>query len=260
MDFKPDLKNLKWIKGWMDMPEAYVRVKTPGVTSIISDMIPNPEIDEWIKAVGQETADKITKASHDRGTAMHCFIENFLIEMKNSGDPSAALKYSQKQSVIILEDLKIPSYKIDEGRNLFYKFYESDYISDFSKLVGTEMNIYSPKFFYRGKIDWTFTKELWGLSIRDFKTSSKPISPGSRKEEGYKYQLGAYAGALEDMYRSQGNDISVGYASIVCVQTKSNIVQNIECFGDELNHYKERFSSIAKEWHIKNGQEFLFND
>ncbi|NJO91722.1 MAG: PD-(D/E)XK nuclease family protein [Chloroflexia bacterium] len=258
MDFKPDLKNIKWIRGWRNMPEAYVRIKTPGVTTILNDMIPNPEIDEWIKAVGKEKADQITQASHDRGTAMHLFIEIFLKKLKETGDPSASLKEAQIQAPPQLEKENIPSWKIDEGRNLFFKFYYSDYISDYSKLIGTELDIYSPELFYRGKIDWTFQTNENGLAVRDFKSGSKPIEKGSRKELGYKYQLGAYAGGVEDMYRSNKNDVKVGYASIVNVSTKSEIVQNVECKGDELEEYKSKFRELAKEWHIKNGQGFLF--
>ena len=260
MDFEPDLRNVKWMNGWMNMPEAFVRVKTPGVTTIINDMIPNPEIDQWIKDVGQEQADKITAASHQRGTSMHLFIENFLKELKKSGDPSSALKYTQTFTPPALEKENIPSWKIKEGRDLFYNFYDSDYAKDYKSIVGAETNIYSPKFFYRGKIDWTFIMKMFGIGIRDFKTSSKPIIPGSRKELGYKIQLGAYAGALEDMYSAENKDVKIGYASIVSMQTKSNLVQNIECSGDELDKYKMEFKTLATQWHIKNGQGFLVDE
>ena len=259
MDFKPDLRNTKWMKGWRDMPEAYVRIKTPGVTTIINDMIPNPEIDEWIKAVGQEKADQITQASYDRGNSMHLFIEIYLQEMKKSGDPSAALKACQIGAPPLLLKENISEYKIAEGRNLFYTFIESDYISDYKKLIGTESNIHSPYLFYRGKIDWLFTKEKWGVSVRDFKSGNKYIEPDSRKELGYKYQLGGYALALEHMYKKEKKDIKVGYASIVNMQKSSQMAQNVECAGGELDEYKLKFSKIAKEWHINNGQGFLFN-
>ena len=101
MDFSPNLeRDIKWEKGWQELPQAYVKIKVPGVTSVISDQIPDPGIEEWIKAVGEETANKITQAAHWRGTAMHIFIENWLIEMKKSGDPSAALKYTQQTGII----------------------------------------------------------------------------------------------------------------------------------------------------------------
>ena len=50
-----DLRDVKWTTGWKGLPEAYVRIKTPGVTSVIGDMIPDPEMEEWIRKMGQET-------------------------------------------------------------------------------------------------------------------------------------------------------------------------------------------------------------
>lgn len=258
MDFKPDLRSIKWMKGWRDLPEAYVRIKTPGVTTIINDMIPNPEIDEWIKKVGQEKADAITKAAHDRGTSMHLFIEIYLDSLKMGADKNEALKSAQiKAPEQLLED-KISEYKISEGRNLFYTWLDSEFSEDYSKLYGAETKIHSPYLYYRGVIDWLFLKEQWGLSLRDFKSGSKYIEPESRKELGYKYQLGSYALALEHMYKKDDKEVKVGYASILNMSKNSQMAQNIECFGDELDEYKEKFAQIAKEWHIKNGQGFLF--
>ena len=74
-----DLRDVKWTTGWKGLPEAYVRIKTPGVTSVIGDMIPDPEMEEWIRKVGQEKVDQILTAAGHRGTAMHCFIEQFRI-------------------------------------------------------------------------------------------------------------------------------------------------------------------------------------
>lgn len=259
MDFQPNLKNIKWIKGYRDMPEAYIRVTTPGVTTIINEMVPNPEIDAWIEAVGKEKSDEITLAANQRGTALHLFIENFLQSLKNYSDPSKALRETQEKSPPLLEQQGIPPHKIDEGRNLFYNFYESDYASDYESLIGTETDIYSPYLFYRGKIDWVFSKRVWGLAIRDFKGSSKIIESGSRKELGYKLQLGAYSLALEHMYLSNEKNIKVGYASLVIMLTRGNGVQNIECYGEELDKYKSEFQELTKQWHFQKGQGFLFN-
>jgi len=177
------------------------------------------------------------KAAHQRGASMHLFIETFLNEMKNSGDPSASLRKTQLETPPLLEQEHIPEYKIKEGRNLFYKFYDSDYVSDYEKILGTEIKIYSPFLFYRGAIDWLITIRPWGIGVRDFKGSNNFIKKGSRKEEGYKYQLGGYAVALEDMYKKEKENIKVNYASIINVQVNSNRVQNIECAGDELKEY-----------------------
>lgn len=259
MDFKPNLRNTFWKNGWKNMPECYVQIKTPGVTSVINSMIPNPEIDEWIKEVGKETADNITQAANYRGTAMHLFIENYLIEMKKSGDPSAALRFTQitTPEMLVEEDKSMPQRKIDEGRDLFYKFQDCDYSSKYDRLIRSEMNIYSHKLFYRGRVDWTYNRKESGLAISDFKTSSKPIESGSRKEEGYKYQLGGYGLAFDHMLEADGKSQRVNYASIISVHTKSNLVQNIYLEGVKFQEYKDKFAEIVSKWHRQNGQGFL---
>jgi len=68
-----DLKNIKWIKGWKNLPEAWVKLKTPGVTSVINEMLPDPEYEEWIRKVGQAEVDRIMQNAAYRGTAMHFF-------------------------------------------------------------------------------------------------------------------------------------------------------------------------------------------
>jgi hypothetical protein len=260
MDFRPNVKrDVIWKPGWRDLAECYVKVKVPGVTSVISEMIPDPGIEQWIKDVGPELADKITQAANYRGTAMHCFIENWLIEMKRSLDPSKALKFTQIESPKILITEDVPERKIKEGRDLFYKFLDSNYSKQYSALLGTETNIHSNILFYRGKIDWLYDQEKYGLSVSDFKSASKPIEPGTRKELGYKCQLGGYALAIDHMLLEKDPNTTqkVNFSSIISVHTKSNLVQHIVLHGDELQEYKDKFETICKEYHIKHGQEFL---
>jgi ATP-dependent exoDNAse (exonuclease V) beta subunit len=190
---------------------------------------------------------------------MHLFIEIYLDSLKQGADKSEALKTTQTQAPPQLIKENISEYKVTEGRNLFYTWLNSDYAEDYTKHYGTESTIHSPYLFYRGKIDWLFQIEKWGLAVRDFKSGNKYIEPGSRKELGYKFQLGAYALGLEHMYKKEKKDVKVKYASIVNMQKSSNMAQNVECSGDELDEYKLKFGTIAKEWHIKNGQGFLFS-
>lgn len=258
MDFKPNLKNILWKAGFKNLPDAYIRLKVPGVTSIINDMIPDPGIDEWIKKVGKKVSDAITQAAHYRGKAMHIFIENFLIEMKKSGDPSKSLKFTQIESPkFLLNEENIPKYKIEEGRKLFYNFYDSEYINQYSKLLGTETMVYSPVLFFRGKIDWFYTQKLYGLSISDFKTASNLIKKGSIKELKYFYQIGAYALGMDHLLEKNERNEKINYASIINMHTKSNRIQNIELFGKKLQEYKDKFKTIAEKWHKNNGQGFL---
>ena len=261
MDFQFDLKNVKWFRDRYNNPEAYIKIKTPSVSGVINDMIPDPGIEKWIEEVGKERADEITKASHQRGTAMHVFIEEYLKSYKDSRDPSKALKHTQLQSPLLLEKEGIPKQKIDIGRDLFYNFYESEYANSFLELIGTELPIYSPFLFFRGKADIVYKRSgitlTNSLSITDFKTANSYIEKGSVKEIKYKLQLGAYSLALDDMYVDKG--IKSNYASIISMHTKSSMIQVIECFEDELEVKKEEFKTIVKNWHKKNNQWMIFN-
>ena len=256
MDNEFDLKNVKWINGWKNLPEAYYRIKTPSVTAILSDMIPDPEFEEWIRKVGKEKVDEIMTLAGYRGTGMHTFIQNFITTYSKSKDASKALKDTQELSPSLLEKENFPLNKINEGRDLFYKFYYSEYPVQYSDMIAVEMGIYSPSLFYRGKLDIFYTNRLFGPSVTDFKTSNGFIKAGSVKEYKYKCQLSAYILALEEMYKDKG--LSIKHSSVLCVNTKSDVLQEIILSGNELKEYKEIFTNLVKQWHIKNGNSYLF--
>ena len=250
-----DLKNIKWTTGWKNLPECYLRIKTPGVTSVIGSEIADPEMEEWIRKVGQAKVDEILKKAGYRGTAMHIFIENFVKILAKSKDPSEALKYTQENTPQQLVYEKIPKYKIDEGRALFYKFYYSDWSNAYINLIATELGIYSPTLFYRGKVDVFFQDNVFGPVITDFKTSNGYIKKGSVKEYKYFLQLGGYASAVEEMYKDK--ELKIKRSTILCINTKTEGLQEIILDGTELEHYKNEFKTICKEWHIKHNQGYL---
>ena len=255
MDPGLDLRSVKWTTGWKGLPEAYVRIKTPGVTSILGDMIPDPEMEAWIAKVGQEEVDRILTSAGHRGTAMHCFIEQFINTFSKTKDVSEGLKTTQTSSPGILRKEGVPQDKIDIGRELFYKFYYSDFPTNYTNPIGLELPIYSATLFYRGIVDIFYQDKIFGPSVTDFKTSNGYIKKGSVKELKYKYQLGGYAGALDEMYKEK--KLNIKRASILCVNTKTESLQEVVCEGKELEEYKEKFKTICKEWHIKHNQSYL---
>lgn len=255
-NFNP--KKIKWLKDYYGNPAAYYPLKVPGVTTVLGDMIVDPEYLKFIEEVGEEKAKQITEAAWHRGTAMHSFIENFVKELAKSKDPSMALQHTQQVSPMLLEQEGVPMEKIDKGRELFLNFYYSDYANSYTDLIGTELVLYSPSLFYRGKTDVFFNENGIGRVITDFKTTSKFIVKGSVKEQIYKHQLGAYAIAAEEMFAEK--QVKIAKASILAVHTKSTLIQEIVCQGDELEEHKEAFKTIVKAWHIKNNQGFLFDE
>jgi hypothetical protein len=109
--------------------------------------------------------------------------------------------------------------------------------------------------FYRGKVDVFYGDRVFGPSLTDFKTSNGYIKKGSVKELKYKIQLGGYAGALDEMYKEKG--LVIKRSSILCVNTKTEALQEVICEGKELQQFKEEFKDLAKQWHQKNNQAYL---
>lgn len=249
-----DRENIKWFNGSHGLPEAYYKMKVPSVSAILS-LIPDPEFEAWVAGMGKERVDEIMKQAGYRGTAMHAFIEVFINTLFKTKDVSEALSTAQTTTPLLLQEQEVPNNKILEGRDLFYKFYYSDFPSEYSDLIGTELGIYSKRLFYRGKADILFKERVHGPKVTDFKTSSGYIKKDSVKEYKYKCQLGGYCLALDEMFEEKG--IIVNAASILCVNTKSDILQEIECSGTELLEYKEKFKTLVIQWHKINGSESL---
>ncbi len=253
--FEFNKENIKWQKGAYGLPEAVLKIKVPSVTTVIGEMIPDPEWDEFVAKVGKEKAEQIMIKAGNRGSSMHTFVETFISTYSKSRDVSEALRVTQEESPKILRQENIPDDKIEEGRNLFYKFYYSEYSNRYADLLAMELGIYSPSLFYRGKLDILYTDPLFGLSLTDLKSSNGRIKSGSTKELKYFYQLGGYANALDEMYKEKG--LVINRATILCVDKQTDILQEVELSGVKLSEYKEKFKTLMKEFHIKNNQEYL---
>ena len=96
---------------------------------------------------------------------------------------------------------------------------------------------------------------IFGPSVTDFKTSNEYIKKDSVKELKYFLQLGAYALSLEEMYKEK--NLLIKRSSILCINTKSDGLQEIICEGKQLEHFKEEFKKLVIQWHIQHGQEYL---
>ena len=247
-------ENIKWIRDEKSLPACYYKIKVPSVSQILS-ILPDPEWDEFIAKVGKDKADQIMTAAGNKGSAMHMFIENFITKYNQTKDISEALKYTQEESPKILTTDNIPKDKIEDGRNLFYKFYYSDYPNRYSDMLAIEFGIYSPTLFYRGKLDILYRDKLFGPAITDFKSINGKLKQGSIKEIKFFYQLGGYANAVDEMYKEKG--LIINKASILCIDKQSDMLHEIELSGEKLQEYKEKFKTLVHEYHRKNNQEYL---
>lgn len=253
-----DKSRLRWSIGTdrRGLSECFYKIQIPSVSSILSECVPDPDLEEFIKSVGEERAKIIMEAAAQRGTSMHTFIEQFMDVFSKNNDPSEALLETQKKSPALLIQQDIPENKIKEGLDMFYKYYHSEYPVKYKDVIGLEKPIHSEQYYFRGLADIVY-KIAGCAAVTDFKTASSYIKKGTIKEKKYKLQLGAYSLALDEMLLLEG--YSINEAHILCVNTKSEGLQDIGCSYNELNALKDEFKELSKMWHTNHGQAFLFN-
>lgn len=124
---------------------------------------------EWRRRVGEEKANKITKAATTRGTAMHSLIESYLMnEDLPSVDP-------------------LPKFLFDVAKS------ELDKIDN---IIAIERSMYSDYFHIAGTVD-TIANYDGKLSVIDYKSSEKP----KPREwiENYFVQASAYTFMLKEL-------------------------------------------------------------
>jgi hypothetical protein len=189
-------------------------------------------LENWRKNVGYEKAKEITSQAAARGTRMHKFLEDYLIDgtFKSAGsNPYSKISHAMAEQVIT------------HGLKHVNEFW------------GSEVALYYPEL-YAGTTDCL---GVWKgrEAILDFKQTNKP----KKREwiEDYFHQLAAYAIAHNKMY---GTNINTGVI-LMCAQPKTNA--NLEII--EQPQYQEfvvelsEFDKYANEWWDKVEQFYLQN-
>ena len=180
----------------------------PSVTTILSRTKDQRKLDEWKAKVGEQRAEEIKNLSSRRGTAMHKFIESYLLQQG-------------------YEDLTEVGL---EARPMANKVIEIG-LAPVEEWYGTEVTLFYPGL-YAGATDLVCKHN--GLdSIVDFKQANKP----KRKEwiEEYYMQIAAYAMAHDHVHGSQ---IRQG---IIMMCTPDLYYQEFKISDEELRHWKHRF-------------------
>ena len=194
--------------------------KLPSVTTILSftkSKEDKESLERWRKKVGTAAAEKITREATSRGSAMHDFLEKFLLGKLNLdllGDNSLE---RQMADLIIENGLK----------------------NRVNEIWGVEACLFYPNK-YAGAAD--LIAEYEGkFSIIDFKNSSQ-----LRKDEwntDYYLQLSAYQMAHNKVY---GTDINQG---VVLVCTKDLMFQRFVIDSERLKNYQEIFLRKVDEYY-----------
>ena len=180
----------------------------PSVTTILSRTKDQRKLNEWKAKVGEQRAEEIKNLSSRRGTAMHKFIEAYLLQ-KGYED---------------LTDLGI------QAKSMAEKIIEIG-LAPVEEWYGTEVTLFYPGL-YAGATDLVCNHN--GLeTIVDFKQANKP----KRAEwiEDYFMQVAAYAMAHDHVYGSRIRQ------AILMICTPDLYYHEFKIQDQELREWKHRF-------------------
>lgn len=206
----------------------------PSVTTVLDKTKPAEEraaLENWKRRVGHEKAQAITTEAANRGTRMHTYLENYVLEgsLKEKGsNPYSWASHAMAQTVI------------DKG------------LCNVDEFWGMEVPLYFPSV-YAGTTDCVGIHQ-GGEAILDFKQSNKP-----KKEEwigSYKLQLCAYAEAHNEVY---GSNIRKGVI-LMCVKPNVDemghlmtepVYQEFIIEGDEFEHWRQQWWKRVEEYYTQ---------
>ena len=182
--------------------------RLPSVTTILGKTKDQTFLKDWIKSKGAKEADRIKNLSSNRGTAMHKFLEHYII-----GSGYDDLTELGQKAKTMAEKI------IDVGLTPVEEWY------------GSEVTLYYPGL-YAGSTDLVCLhngKE----TVVDFKQANRP-----KKEEwidDYKMQIAAYAMAHDYVHES---NIEQG---VIMVCTPDLYYQEFIISGSDLRQWKYKF-------------------
>jgi len=175
----------------------------PSVTTILSATKPEKDkqsLENWRKFVGEARANAICTEAANRGTRMHKYLEDYIIDgvLKKVGSNPFA-----KEAHLMAKEI------IDKG------------MCNVNECWGTEVSLYYPEI-YAGSTDLV-GEHNGEPSILDFKQSNKPKN--DERVQDYCIQLAAYAEAHNAVYKTNINKGVI----LMCVkpdQVKPGVFQN----------------------------------
>ena len=194
--------------------------KLPSVTTILSATESEEKkasLERWKNRVGRKEADLISRQSLSRGSAMHDFLEKFILNQLN---------------LDLLGDNSLEKQMADQ-------IIENGLRNDLSEVYGVEATLYYPHKF-AGAAD------LLGVymgkeTILDFKTGNKPRRDEWNDE--YYLQLGAYSLAHDKVY---GTNIKQG---VILLCTKDLMFQRFIVDSERLKDCQQRFLEKVEQYY-----------
>ena len=194
--------------------------KLPSVTTILSATESEEKkasLERWKNRVGRKEADLISRQSLSRGSAMHDFLEKFILNQLN---------------LDLLVDNSLEKQMADQ-------IIENGLRNDLSEVYGVEATLYYP-----GK--YAGAADLLGVymgkeTILDFKTGNKPRRDEWNDE--YYLQLGAYSLAHDKVY---GTNIKQG---VILLCTKDLMFQRFIVDSERLKDCQKRFLKKVEQYY-----------
>jgi len=190
--------------------------RLPSVTTILGATKDKQFLKDWTAKVGKKEAERIKNLSSNRGTAMHKFLEHYILG--TGYDDLTALGQEAKA---------MAEKVIDVGLTPVDEWY------------GSEVTLYYPGL-YAGSTDLVCLHN--GIeTVVDFKQANRP----KKKEwiEDYYLQIAAYAMAHDYVHKS---NIEQG---VIMVCTPDLYYQEFVVNGAELRRYKHKFLKRLDMYH-----------
>jgi len=190
--------------------------RLPSVTTILGKTKDQKFLQDWIAKKGAKEAERIKNVSSARGTAMHKFLEHYIL-----GDGYDDLTGLGQEAKSMAEKV------IEMG------------LAPVEEYHGSEVTMYYPGL-YAGSTDLVCNHNGED-AIVDFKQSNRP----KKKEwiEDYYLQIAAYAMAHDYVH---GSSINKG---VIMVCTPDLYYQEFVITGAELRQYKHKFLKRLDMYH-----------
>ena len=191
----------------------------PSVTTILSATKPEKDrlgLENWRKAIGEQRADAICSEAANRGTRMHKYLEDYVIDgvLKKAGSNPFA-----KEAHVMAEEI------VNKG------------MCNVNECWGTEVSLYYPEI-YAGSTDLV-GEHKGNPAILDFKQSNKPKT--DERVQDYKTQLVFYGIAHNELYKTNIN------TGVILMCVKPDQVKP----GIFLNQQYQEWVITGSEWRKK---------
>lgn len=183
----------------------------PSVTTVLGTL-GKEGINNWVKKIGEEEANKIKTQASTRGTSVHAICENYVLNKEDY------LQGHMPSNISLFKQIQP---------------YIDQYID---KIYGIEIPLYSDELKTAGRCD-LFCRMHGVRTIADFKTSTNP----KREDwiDNYFLQTTAYAMMVNEMY-----SLHVQYICVIIAVENGGL----QTFVKSPDHYKDRVREIFRNY------------